>query len=226
MCCWDGAEPAAVTKDPGEGTSVTNGVLGKSQSGDARNRGQAVSTTTRVPTDEELVARARVGDLASFERLVERHRDVVYRVAARLVGPDDASDVSQHTFLRAFHRLDQLSGGASFRAWLLQITHNAAVSHVERRRPEPVDPTAPEAEVESDRSQTPALLLEQRERVRRLETKIRLLKVEHRTVLVLRDVEGLSYEEVGEATETPIGSVKGRLHRARRELIDLLRRNT
>ena len=62
--------------------------------------------------------------------------------------------------------------------------------------------------------------------MRRLEAKIRLLKVEHRAVLVLRDVEGLSYEEVGEATETPLGSVKGRLHRARRELIDLLRRNT
>ena len=60
----------------------------------------------------------------------------------------------------------------------------------------------------------------------RLEAKIRLLKIEHRSVLVLRDVEGLSYEEVGEATETPVGSVKGRLHRARGELIDLLRHNT
>jgi RNA polymerase sigma-70 factor (ECF subfamily) len=227
---WDvplGRRPAVPGyKRSPAGICVTDGLLAKSQSSHARNCGHTVNTTMRAPTDEELVDRARVGDLGSFERLVERHRDVVYRVAARVVGPDDASDVSQDTFLRAFHRLDQLSGEGSFRAWLLQITHNAAVSHVERRRPEPVDPTAPEAEVETDRSQTPALLLEQRERVRRLETKIRLLKVEHRTVLVLRDVEGLSYEEVGEATETPIGSVKGRLHRARRELIDLLRRNT
>jgi RNA polymerase sigma-70 factor (ECF subfamily) len=185
-----------------------------------------VKTTQRATTDEDLVGRIRSGDLASFDRLVERHRDVVYRVAARIVGPDDAADVSQDAFLRAFHRLDQLAGGASFRAWLLQITHNAAVSHVERRRPEPVDPAAPEAESPGDTSVTPAAMLEQRERVRRLEAKIRLLRVEHRSVLVLRDVEGLSYEEIGAATETPIGSVKGRLHRARHELIDLLRRNT
>jgi RNA polymerase sigma-70 factor (ECF subfamily) len=183
-----------------------------------------VNTTLRAPTDEELVGRARTGDLSSFETLVERHRDVVYRVAARIVGTDDASDVSQDTFLRAFHRLDQLSG--SFRPWLLQITHNAAVSHASRRRPEPVDPVLVDDDEHSDEILTPAVALEQRERVARLEAKIRLLKVEHRAVLVLRDVEGLSYEEVGEATETPLGSVKGRLHRARRELIDLLRHNT
>ena len=180
----------------------------------------------RRPTSD-LVARARTGDLALFESLVERHRDVVYRVAARIVGPDDASDVSQDAFLRAFHRLDQLSGEGSFRSWLLQITHNAAISHVDRRRPEPVDPVAAEGEERDRRAcRRPPPSLEQHERVRRLEAKIRLLRIEHRAVLVLRDVEGLSYEEIGVATETPIGSVKGRLHRARRELIDLLRRNT
>jgi RNA polymerase sigma-70 factor, ECF subfamily len=185
-----------------------------------------VTTTTREPTDKHLVGRARTGDLRAFESLVERHRDVVYRVAVRIVGPDEASDVSQDAFLRAFNRLDQLSGEGSFRSWLLQITHNAAISHADRRRPEPVDPVAAEGESEVGGPLTPAVVLEQHERVSRLEAKIRLLKVEHRAVLVLRDVEGLSYEEVGEATETPIGSVKGRLHRARRELIDLLRRNT
>jgi RNA polymerase sigma-70 factor (ECF subfamily) len=177
-------------------------------------------------SDEELVNRARTGDLGSFERLVDRHSDVVFRVAARIVGPEEASDVSQDAFLRAFHRLDQLSGGGSFRAWLLQITHNAAVSHADRRRPEPVDPLAAEADRPAAELQAPAATLEQHERVARLEAKIRLLRLEHRAVLVLRDVEGLSYEEIGDVTETPIGSVKGRLHRARQELIDLLRRNT
>lgn len=183
-----------------------------------------MSTTLRAPADEELVALARTGDLSSFETLVERHRDVVHRVAARIVGHDDAGDVSQDAFLRAFHRLEQLSG--AFRPWLLQITHNAAVSHASRRRPEPIDPVLAEDEERPDQILTPAVLLEQHERVRRLEEKIRMLKVEHRAVLVLRDIEGFSYEEVGAVTSTPLGSVKGRLHRARRELIDLLRRNT
>ena len=184
-----------------------------------------MTVTRRAPADERLVELARDGDLESFAALVERHRDVVYRVAARVVGPDEASDVSQDAFLRAFHRLDQLSDAGGFRPWLLQITHNAAVSNISRRRPEPIDPTS-ESGSEDAETHTPAVALEQHERVTRLEAKIRMLRVEHRAVLVLRDVEGLSYEEVGAATETPLGSVKGRLHRARRELIDLLRRNT
>jgi RNA polymerase sigma-70 factor (ECF subfamily) len=187
-----------------------------------------LSTALRAPTDGDLVERARTGDLGSFESLVERHRDVVFRVAARIVGPDDASDVSQDAFLRAFHRLDQLSGtdDGSFRSWLLQITHNAAVSHATRRRPEPVDPAAAEGDDQEGELLTPAVALERHERIRRLEAKIRMLPIQHRAVLVLRDVEGLSYEEIGTATKTPLGSVKGRLHRARGELIDLLRHNT
>jgi RNA polymerase sigma-70 factor (ECF subfamily) len=69
-------------------------------------------------------------------------------------------------------------------------------------------------------------MLEAGERRQRLQAKLRLLPPQHRAVLVLRDIEGLSYEEIADVTETPLGSVKGRLHRARRELADLLRTNT
>jgi RNA polymerase sigma-70 factor (ECF subfamily) len=189
--------------------------------------GAPAVTDVRRSSDGELVDHARDGDVHSFEQLVERHRDVVFRVAARTVGREDASDVSQDAFLRAFNGLGRFSGEGSFRAWLLQITHNAAVSHATRRRPEPVDPLAAEGEGQvAAQPGSPAASLEQRDRTRRLETKIRLLRMEHRSVLVLRDVEGFSYEEIVNATGAPMGSVKGRLHRARRELIDLLRRNT
>jgi RNA polymerase sigma-70 factor, ECF subfamily len=176
--------------------------------------------------DYRLVRRAQAGELPAFEQLVERHRDVVFRVAARVVGREEAEDVSQDAFLRAFHRLDRFRGEGEFRAWLLQITHNAALSAVGRRRPEPVEETD---ELQADRAlleRGPASRLEGRERRARLEGKIRILRPEHRSVLVLRDIEGLSYEEIGEITEMPLGSVKGRLHRGRQELIDLLRRNT
>ena len=99
---------------------------------------------------------------------------------------------SQDAFLRAFNSLDNFSGEGSFRAWLLQITNNAALSHAGRRRPDPVDHVAAETETPTEELLTPAALLEQRERVGRLEAKIRLLRIEHRAVLVLRDVEGLS----------------------------------
>jgi len=175
--------------------------------------------------DAELVRRTERGELSAFEHLVDRHRPVVIRVAARIAGSDEAEDVSQDAFLRAFHRLDQFRGDAPFRSWLLRIAHNAALDHLARRRPEPVDPDALDAsELSSDRP--PADHLEVRERIERLELKLRGLTPQHRVVLVLRDSEGLSYEEIADITDTPLGSVKGRLHRARREFIDMLRANT
>lgn len=182
----------------------------------------------RVQPDEQLVTRVQAGDLRAFEQLVERHGDVVYRVAARTVGPDEAHDVSQDAFLRALSRITSFRGQGAFRAWLLQITHNTALNAVARKRPEPVEDVPETAEPDGTAvgERMPAVRLEREERRRRLELKLRGLRMEHRTVLVLRDVEGLSYEEIAEATETPIGSVKGRLHRARSELIDALRRNT
>jgi RNA polymerase sigma-70 factor, ECF subfamily len=184
----------------------------------------------RVHPDQELVIKAKAGDIGAFEELVDRHSDVVFRVAARTVGREDAQDVSQDAFLRALSRIDSYRGQGSFRAWLLQITHNTALNTAARKRaepvedlPEPGDP-APQPAVAGERE--PAVRLEREERRRRLELKLRGLRMEHRTVLVLRDVEGLSYEEIAEITDTPLGSVKGRLHRARTELIDALRRNT
>ena len=187
---------------------------------------------TGAEDDDELVRRTLEGDLAAFEALVERHGPLVHRVVARIVGRDAAEDVGQEAFLRAFHRLGQYRGGGAFRAWLLRIAHNSAVSWLERRRDAPADPDAMAEALERDDGgggrgpRTPAEALEQRERLDRLEAKLRLLRDEHRTVLVLRDVEGLSYDEVAAVADVPLGSVKGRLHRARLELIDLLRHNT
>ena len=183
------------------------------------------SSTTQEISDVELVARSARGELVAFEQLVDRHRPVVVRVAARIVGSDEAEDVSQDAFLRAFHRLHHFRGDAPFRSWLLRITHNAALDHLGRRRPEPVDPETLET-AEQSLSRQPAERLEVRERIERLERKLRGLSPQHRTVLVLRDAEGLSYAEIAEITDTPIGSVKGRLHRARVEFIEMLRANT
>jgi RNA polymerase sigma-70 factor (ECF subfamily) len=179
-----------------------------------------------VDLDERLVARARAGDLAAFEILVQRHRDIVFRIASRIVGPDAAEDVSQDAFLRAFHRLDRFRGDASFRTWLLQITQNAALSSLARRRADPeADPQGLDAE-DGDRTRQPVSELERRERQERLELKLELLRTDYRSLLVLRDLEGLSYSEIAEILDMPLGSVKGKLHRARGELIDILRNNT
>jgi RNA polymerase sigma-70 factor, ECF subfamily len=179
-----------------------------------------------MSSDERLVGRARAGDLESFEELVDRYRDLVVRVAARIVGASDAEDVAQDVFLRAYHRLEQFRGQAPFRSWLLRIAHNSALNALEKkRRKEDPHETREEFEVE-DPGRRPADELEVSERAERLALKLHEVQPSHRTVLVLRDVEGLSYQEIAQITDAPIGSVKGRLHRARRELIEILRQNT
>ena len=175
--------------------------------------------------DAALVRRTTLGELAAFEALVDRHRAVVVRVAAAIVGSDDAEDVSQDAFLRAFHRLERFRGDAPFRSWLLRIAHNAALDHVARRRAEPVDPQTFDTSQPSA-ARSPAERLEVRERIERLERKLHGLSYEHRVVLVLRDAEGFSYEAIADITESPLGTVKGRLHRARREFVEMLRANT
>jgi RNA polymerase sigma-70 factor, ECF subfamily len=174
--------------------------------------------------DQALVERSRRGDLRAFEELVDRHRAVVLRMAARVVGDDEADDVAQDAFLRAFHRLDRFRGEAPFRSWLLSIASNAAVSAARRRELAQRNPDDHEPDAVLQR--TPAEELELHERIRRLDVKLKGLSPEHRTVLVLRDIEGLTYEEIALVTGTPLGSVKARLHRARNDLIHLLRTNT
>ena len=176
-------------------------------------------------TDETLVELAQAGELRAFEILVERHQQLVRRLAARIVGRDDADDVTQDAFLRAFHRLSQFRGESLFRAWLLRIAHNAALNALARTRAAPVDPDLEGGNEEPSPERTPADELEVSERRARLAAKLGLIQPTHRAVLVLRDLEGLSYREIAEVTDMPLGSVKGRLHRAREELIELLRTN-
>ncbi len=180
-----------------------------------------------VDPDQTLIDLTLRGELHAFEQLVERHRDVVFRVATRIVGPEDAEDVSQDAFLRAYHRLDRFKATAPFRSWLLQIAQNAALDTLARRRRHPAETSQePDASPDPDPRRQPVSELERRERRQRLELKLRLLRPDYRSLLVLRDLEELPYEEIAQVLEVPLGTVKGRLHRARAELIEVLRNNT
>ena len=139
----------------------------------------------------------------------------------------DAADVSQDAFLRAFHRLSGYKGKAPFASWLLQITQNVALDDLARRQRQTAAPlTEDDPSPDRDPHRQPVSELERVERQQRLELKLDMLRPDYRSLLVLRDLEELPYDEIARVLDMPLGSVKGRLHRARAELIGLLRNNT
>lgn len=181
------------------------------------------------PPDEELVASALNGDLAAFNRLVERYQRLVFAVCLRLLrDPGLAEDVTQEAFVRAYSALDQFQGGA-FRPWLLRIATNRAydVLRYHHRRPsESLEAQVVEQEprwsVESP-PDDPEDFAGRAELSRRLEAALAALPEDQRLVVLLHDVHGYQYEEIARITDVSLGTVKSRLSRARARLRDILR---
>jgi RNA polymerase sigma-70 factor (ECF subfamily) len=190
-----------------------------------------------LPGDAEadLIQAARGGDRQAFELLVERHQDAVMTAAHYLVGDaEDAQDVAQEAFLRAYRSLAGFAGQSSFRTWLLAITTNAARSLATHRRAkkrtarevrldagaegEAIDPPEPEGRG------CPEGLAMRAELKEALEAAIAGLDQESRSALVLRDLAGESYEAIASAQGLPLGTVKSRIHRARLLLRERLKK--
>ena len=180
-------------------------------------------------SDEALVQASRQGDLASFNLLVERYQGQVYNVALRMLRDSPAAeDVTQDTFLSAYRNISSYRGGM-FRAWLFRIATNAARDALRRRARRPATSLDTYMEGETtprdvpDPDSGPEEVALQHERQRVLGDLLMELPQDQRTVLVLSDVQGLSYEEIAQATGEALGTVKSRLSRARTRLRDLLR---
>jgi RNA polymerase sigma-70 factor (ECF subfamily) len=171
-------------------------------------------------TDAELVRRIRAGDESAFSVLVDRHSEGLYRMACSLMGSaTDAEDVLQETFLGAFNRLSAFEGRSSVKTWLVRILMNHA-SKFRRskkvRRTDPLpDQLGPRSGDESYAASSPAAAVESKVDVMQM---LQTLSIEHREVIVLRELQQMSYEEISEALRIPRGTVESRLHRARQEL--------
>ncbi|WP_162245188.1 RNA polymerase sigma factor [Geodermatophilus sp. Leaf369] len=170
--------------------------------------------------DAYLVRRAQQGSPDAFEVLVARHRDQVYRVAHRLVGESAAAeDVAQDALVSAWRALPSFRGDAAFSTWLHRITTNAARQLLTRRRP--VDPLTGEEPVPP--SEHPDAQVVDAERTRALRAAVRALPFDQRAALVLVQFEGLSYLEAARVLEVSEPTLRGRIARARRSLLDTMR---
>jgi RNA polymerase sigma-70 factor (ECF subfamily) len=181
--------------------------------------------------DRDLIADARRGDPAAFGALVRRYQDRLYPTLLRLTGQaQDAHDLLQDTFLRAYQKLGRFHGDSSFYTWIYRIAVNLALSDRRKRRPivglpgrdDPEGGSAREPAADTSRTD-PSLPLEQDERDALVQRALNALSTESRAVVVMKDLDGLSYEEIATTLQIPIGTVRSRLHRARMELRDRLR---
>ena len=178
--------------------------------------------------DNGLITECREGNTAAFGELVLRYQDRLFNTVIRLVdNSEDARDVVQESFLHAYQSLHTFKGDSLFFTWLYRIAVNTAISikrkqrHVLRIQPggedkntiHPVDPS------ESSR---PGHAIEMAEDERKVHDALGKLSTEHRAVLVLKDMEGMKYEEMAEVLGVPVGTIRSRLHRARLEIRDLL----
>lgn len=184
------------------------------------------------PTDGELVERARQGEREAFRVLVERYQRKVTALAAGMLrNREDALDVVQDTFTKAYQSLDRFKGDSSFYTWVYRIAVNLCIDHQRRESryvqvgtdmEDAVDDVAPPSAEDLERDEP-----FERARSAQIGTlvaqAIEELTPEHRAVILLREVDGLSYEEISQVLECPKGTVMSRLHYARRQLQARLR---
>jgi RNA polymerase sigma-70 factor (ECF subfamily) len=178
--------------------------------------------------DRALVAKAKAGDRAAFATLLRRYERRVYSVAsAMLRNPDDAKDVCQDAFWKAHNALASFDGDAQFFTWMYRITVNLSIDYLRKRRGEKVefddargpDEAADPTGISPRRlGMDPGRALEDRELGAQLERALATLTPAHRAVLVLREVEGLSYQEMADVVGCSIGTIMSRLFHARKKM--------
>jgi len=174
-----------------------------------------------VKPEQDLIREASAGDGVSFGQLVERFQGRLYNSMLNIVGShDEAEDVVQESFVQAYLKLDTFQGNSKFFTWLYRIAFNNALSRQRRRRPELSIEQSREltGRDPEDRIEAPDEPLLRGERIALVHAGLNLLSEEHRHILILREMDELTYEEIAELLVINIGTVRSRLSRARNQL--------
>ena len=177
-----------------------------------------------------IVRKVLQGDVNAFEKLVTEYEKAVYAIAQRMTGnPEDAADMTQETFIKAYNSLSSFRGDSKFSVWLYRIANNVCLDFLRSKSRRPTvslsaeDDDGEETQLDiADESQSPELLLESsltRDAVRR---GLDSLPPDYKQILLLREIQGLSYEEIAAALGIESGTVKSRIFRARKRLCTFL----
>jgi len=197
-----------------------------------RESGPRGGCVTDRDIDRQLVARAQHGDKQAFELLVEKYQRKLARLLSRFIrDPAEVEDVTQEAFIKAYRALPAFRGDSAFYTWLYRIGINTAKNYLMamgRRAPTSTEVEAEEAEGFEEGEQlrdinTPESLLLSNEIARTVNATIEGLPEELRTAIQMREIEGMSYEDIAKAMDCPIGTVRSRIFRAREAIAEQLR---
>jgi RNA polymerase sigma-70 factor (ECF subfamily) len=179
-----------------------------------------------VNDDARLIEKSLAGDTEAFGQLVCKYQDRLFNTVLHVAGSrEEAEDVAQEAFVQAYLKLSSFHGHSAFYTWLYRIAFNVAVSRRRRKKHElSLDSSREEAGHEpSDDLEPPGEDLLRRERAQLVHAALASLSEEHRTILVLREMEGFEYEQISDILDLPTGTVRSRLHRARLQLREQLK---
>ncbi|MFQ5458506.1 MAG: sigma-70 family RNA polymerase sigma factor [Myxococcota bacterium] len=187
-------------------------------------------TPSSEPSDPELVERCQKGDMSAFEVLVERYQQRAARLAFRYVkNQEDARDIAQEAFVRVFRSIKDFRNESKFYTWFYRILVNLSLDHLRRNKLEASEYQdglllRSQSAAEGQQKKTnPREELWKKERREAIGSAISTLPDDQKTTVILREIDGLSYEEIAQVTKVPIGTVMSRLFYARRKLQDKLK---
>jgi len=167
--------------------------------------------------EEELLERARNGDDKAFSLLIENYEKYVYNVILRIVEEkEEAKDIAQETFIKAYMNIKTFRKDSSFKTWIYRIAVNTAMDYLRRKVRSKIDlVTTHEDGLEVKNFQTPEEVIEQKLTIEMVRKEISKLPLDYKVALILKDIEGMSYEEISNILKINLGSVKSRIWRAR-----------
>ena len=177
--------------------------------------------------ERDLIRKAKQGDMLAFEELILKHEKIVYNLALRMMNhSEDAMDISQEVFLKAYRSLANFDERSAFSTWLYRITHNTCIDEIRKRKGKQTYSLEEDLESEdgsmqrqvADAGDTPEESLMRKEEKSEILRALDTLSEEHKAAIILRDVKGMSYEEIAEILDLSLGTVKSRINRARNQL--------